>query len=187
MSARRVSQRVRFRDQLAFVVFFAGGFYVVLMGVLGFAGHPRGVAPEIGPSMYWFTYIVSGGALLAGGTLVLRRGRPPRAAWWLTMIAALPGFLLWLYGAVVGAGKMMLATGPSAGEELAAVGVLFAFALLGTIGWFRVRRLPGELTAAKGGGGTRRSAESLAQEQTSGSEAQKTDASANADADDRGA
>jgi len=158
VSAKQRSQRARVRDQLLSVIFFAGGFYVVVLGILGFAGHPRGVAPDIGPSMYWFAYIVSGCALLAGGALVLRRGKPPKAAWWLTMIAAVPGFMLWLYGAIVGAGKMMLATGPSAGQELAAIGVLVAFVLLGLVGWLRVRRRPDEGEAATPDGGTKRAA-----------------------------
>jgi len=181
-------KRVRVRDQLVSIVLFAGGFYVVLMGVLGFAGHPRGVAPEIGPSMYWFTYIVGGCALLAGGVLVLRRGKPPKAAWWLAMIAALPAFLLWLYGAIVGVGKMMLAAGPSAGELLAAVGVLFAFALLGTIGWFRVRRRPEERQAAKVGAGKKRPAKDGSPKQTPAGSAtdSKADGPADAGADESG-
>ncbi len=142
MSARTRAERMRFRDQIASAIFFAAGLYVVLVGVLGFAGHPRGVAPDIGPGMYWFTYVVSGCALLAGGVLILRRGRPPKTAWWLTLIAAAPGFLLWLWGVAVGLVQLAANTGPSATSELAALGVLVGYAVLFWLGWRRVRRGP---------------------------------------------
>lgn len=150
MSARPQTQRTRFRDQLASTVFFAGGLYVVLIGILGFAGHPRGVAPDIGPGMYWFTYVVGGCALLAGGVLVLRRGQPPRTAWWLTLVAAVPGCLLWLWGVVVGLLKLAADAGPSAASELAALGVLVAYALLFWLGWLRVRRRPSRRAVGTG-------------------------------------
>jgi lysylphosphatidylglycerol synthetase-like protein (DUF2156 family) len=143
MSARTRAERMRFRDQLASVIFFAAGLYVVLVGVLGFAGHPRGVAPDIGPGMYWFTYVVSGCALLAGGVLVLRRGRPPKTAWWLVLIAAVPGCLLWLWGVATGLVQLAAAdSGASATSELVAFGVLVGYALLFWLGWRRVRRAP---------------------------------------------
>jgi len=143
VSARTRAEQMRVRDQLASAVFFAAGLYVVLVGVLGFAGHPRGVAPDIGPGMYWFTYVVSGGALLAGGVLVLRRGRPPKTAWWLTLIAAVPGCLLWLWGVAVGLVQLAAAdTGASATSELVAFGVLVGYALLFWLGRRRVRRVP---------------------------------------------
>lgn len=152
MSARPRAQRTRIRDQIASAVFFAAGLYVVLVGVLGFAGHPRGVAPDIGPGMYWFTYVVSGGALLAGGVLVLRRGRPPKVAWWLTLVAAVPGFLLWVWGVAVGMVKLAADTGPSATSELAALGVTVAYVLLLVLGWVRVRRGPATAAAKSGRG-----------------------------------
>lgn len=150
VSARSRTKRTRIRDELASAVFFAGGLYVVLVGILGLAGHPRGVAPDIGPGMYWFTYVVSGCALLAGGVLILRRGRPSKVAWWLTLIAAVPGFALWLWGVAAGLVHLAANSGPSAISELAALGVLIAFALLFWLGWLRVRRRP------SGPGGTPR-------------------------------
>jgi hypothetical protein len=138
-AAARRRSRARFRDTIAAVVFFAAGFYVVLIGVLGLLGHPRSVAPDVGPGLYWFAYVVSGGALLAGGLLVLRHQTPHRIAWWLCVIAAVPGFLLWVWGVFAGLVKMTGDSGPSATSELAAFGVLLAYLLLGLLGLRRAQ------------------------------------------------
>jgi hypothetical protein len=138
-AAARRRSRARFRDTIASVIFFAAGFYVVLVGVLGLIGHPRSVAPDMGPGLYWFAYVVSGGALLAGGLLVLRHQTPLRIAWWLCVIAAVPGFLLWVWGVFAGLVKMTGEGGPSATSELAAFGVLLAYLLLGLIGLRRAQ------------------------------------------------
>jgi hypothetical protein len=138
-AAERRRNRARFRDTIASLVFFAAGFYVELVGVLGMAGHPRGVAPDVGPGMYWFAYIVSGCALLAGGLMVLRHRKPLRIAWWLCVIAALPGFMLWLWGLLAGLVKIAGNAGPSATSELAAFGVLIAYVLLGLVGLRRAQ------------------------------------------------
>jgi hypothetical protein len=138
-SAQRRRSRARFRDTIASLIFFAAGFYVVLVGVLGMTGHARGVAPDVGPGMYWFAYIVSGCALVAGGFLVLRHQKQLRLAWWLAVIAGIPGFLLWLWGMLAGLVKMAGSAGPSATSELAAFGVLIAYVLLGLIGLRRAQ------------------------------------------------
>ncbi len=138
-SAERKRNRARFRDTIASLIFFAAGFYVVVIGVLGLAGHPRGVVPDVGPGMYWFAYIVSGCALLAGGLMVLRHQKPLRLAWWLCVIAAVPGFLLWLWGLFAGFVKMFGDKGPSASTEFIALGVIVAFVLLGLVGLHRAQ------------------------------------------------
>jgi hypothetical protein len=138
-AAARRRNRARFRDTIASIIFFAAGFYVELVGVLGITGHPRGVAADVGPGLYWFAYIVSGAALVAGGLMVLRHQTPLRVAWWLCVIAAVPGFLLWTWGVFAGMAKMAGDGGPSATSELAAFGVLVAYILLGLVGLRRAQ------------------------------------------------
>jgi hypothetical protein len=130
--------KARLRDTLAALLFLAAGVYIALLGALGLAGHPRDPLADVaeGSRFFWFAVFVGGCALLAGGILVLRRARATRLAWWLTLIAAVPAFLLMVWTAIA---QIVAAVRPTS-SDMAVWAVIASFVLLGLVGRLRTAK-----------------------------------------------